>query len=114
MRGSEHSHEVRSYEITENGAVVHGQFKDDHDLIRSSPADNRPTRYSGLTGSEAVVLDALTTSEKYRSPRWAYTSGWMAKQLRPALERIVALGYGISKDRDGVNRWYAALTQPAL
>jgi hypothetical protein len=59
-------------------------------------------------------LDALTHIGKVSLASLGIHLQMDAKQLRPALDRILALGYGISRDADGDDRWYAAVRQPAL
>ena len=109
MRGSEHSNEVRLYEISEHGAAVRGRM-----LAKPPPrTGTAAARYSGLTGSETVVLDALTAAGRISATSLSTQLGMDERQLERALDRIVALGYGVSKEA-GVdnNPWFAATAQP--
>ena len=105
MRGSDHSNELRTYEITKKGAAV-------LDRLAGSPSVLAQTRLSGLTGSEGVVLDALTRMGKASIAALGAQLGMDGRQVERALERIVALGYGIVEESINGDRWYAALTQP--
>ena len=114
MRGSAHSHELHLYDVTESGAAVHGRFEGDNGHIIAAPDGQSPTRYAGLTGSEGVVLDALTSMGKTSLASLGTRLGMDLRQLEPSLDRIVALGYGISEGTENNHRWYAALAQPVL
>ena len=105
MRGSDHSNELRTYEITKKGAAV-------LDRLAGSPSVLAQTRLSGLTGSEGVVLDALTRMGKASIAALGAQLGMDGRQVERSLERIVALGYGIVEESINGDRWYAALTQP--
>ena len=66
MRGSEHGHDFRTYEITANGAVVGGPLRNYRGIVTGVPVlQPRPTRptYDGLTDREASVLDMLVRGE---------------------------------------------------
>jgi len=110
MRGSAHSHELRSYDVTANGASVHGQLPREQ---RGSAAPQPGTRYDGLTGGEALVLNALASMENGSAASLGIHLGMDAGLVGSALDRIVALGYGSFNTSDGGSS-YAALPQPVL
>ena len=113
MRGSAHSHALHTYDVNEKGAAVHGPFRDGHYFSPDTPSIDPPSHYAGLTANEADVLDALTTAGKTSAASLGRQLGMDVDQLKRALERIVALGYGSAEDTDGDGRWYAAVRQPA-
>lgn len=69
-------------------------------------------RHNGLTGSEAVVLGALTSIGRVSVPSLGKYLGMEGGQLGRALDRIESLGYGISEATNGDHRRYAPLPQP--
>jgi circadian clock protein KaiC len=112
MRGSAHSDELRSYEVTMDGAAVHDRVIDDRGFNTVMNGPHRPTGYSGLTGNEAVVLDALTNAGTTTAPALGTHLGMDAYQLGSALDRIVALGYGVTRDANNDGLSYSALPGP--
>ena len=112
MRGSEHSHEFRTYEITAKGAVVGGPLKNYHGIVTGVPALQlrlaKPV-YDGLTDREAVVLDTLVRIGSASGDLLAERVGLPPSELRQTLTRLEALGYASVTD-DG-ERMYRALAQ---
>jgi circadian clock protein KaiC len=111
MRGSAHSNELHEYEVTENGAAVNGaRFENEPSILLPDSSNG----HVGLTRSESSVLDALTKNGGASVASLGTHLRMEPGQLGRALERIVTLGYGISEQTDGGNRWTAALVQPVL
>ncbi|MDP1860634.1 MAG: ATPase domain-containing protein [Gemmatimonadaceae bacterium] len=112
MRGSEHSHEFRTYEITAKGAVVGGPLRNYHGIVTGVPALQlrlaKPV-YDGLTDREAVVLDTLVRIGSASGDLLAERVGLPTSELRQTLTRLEALGYASVTD-DG-ERMYRALAQ---
>lgn len=113
MRGSEHSHAFRTYEITAHGAVVGSPLRNYHGIITGVPELQallaRPG-YAGLTDREAAVLDTLVRLGGASRELLAMHIGLPATELTQALERLVALGYAAPTER-GANT-YRSVAQP--
>ena len=112
MRGSEHSHEFRTYEITANGAVVGGPLKNYRGITTGVPEREATVQhpgYVGLTGTEAAVLDTLVRLGDAPAALLATRSGLMPDDLTRALARLVELSLA-TVTRDG-GRTYRAVAQ---
>lgn len=114
MRGSAHSHELRTYEISADGAVVGGPI-DDYEGITSGSPDRitRPSalRYPGLTEREIGVLETLVRVGPSAFKQLRTRTGVEEPHLVPALDRILALGYATSR-RVGDDLVYQAVPRP--
>lgn len=112
MRGSKHSQDFRTYEISEQGAVVGGALKNYHGIITGVPdfriRDLR-ARYAGLTDPEATLLDTLVRIGPSSHETLATRMGWPPAALKLGLERLSALGYAALEDGDKGN--YRAVAQ---
>jgi circadian clock protein KaiC len=108
MRGSEHNHEFRTYDITSNGAVVGGPLKNFKGIITGVPElELRLTRpsYDGLTDREAAVLDTIVRLGGASRELLAERIGMPPATLKQALERLEELGYAtVAKDAGGTYR----------
>jgi len=96
MRGSDHSHEFRAFEITENGAVVGGPLRNYHGIMTGTP--KRQPRaslpaYEGLTEREGSVLDMLVRLGSATPEFLAERMGIFAPELTQTLARLEVLGY---------------------
>lgn len=113
MRGSEHSHDFRTYEITAKGAVVGGPLRNYHGIITGVPAlQLRLTRpsYDGLTEQEASVLDTLVRLGGASRDHLAGRIALPPVELTHALARLEALGYAaVAEDNGGTYRAVAQL-----
>jgi circadian clock protein KaiC len=96
MRGSEHSQEFRTYDITSKGAVIGGPLKNYHGIISGMPdlrlALTRPG-YAGLTDREAAVLDTLVRVGSATRELLMSRVGMPPEVLAVSLQRLEALGY---------------------
>ena len=113
MRGSTHSSELRTYEISAVGASVGGGVEDFTGVTSGFP--NRvpatPTmHYPGLTPREVGVFETLVRVGTAPFAVLEASSGVASGLLGPALDRLVALGYGTSEQLEG-DRMYTALAQ---
>lgn len=114
MRGSKHSHDFRTYEITSNGAAVGGALKQYHGIITGVP-DLQPRMprlgYAGLTEGEAVLLDALIRLGDSSQDTVAALVGLAPAEVSASLDRLVALGYAAFEPDDGGQRIYRAVAR---
>jgi len=112
MRGSEHSREFRTYEVTQNGAVVGGPLRNYHRIITGVPEMQlrlpRPA-YEGLTEREAAVLNTLVRLGGASKEVLAVRIGGSPAELKQTLARLVARGYATL---EGEGSRYRALAQP--
>jgi circadian clock protein KaiC len=96
MRGSDHSQEFRTYDITSKGAVIGGALKNYHGIISGMPELRlgliRPG-YAGLTGREAAVLDTLVRVGSATREQLVSRVGMPPEVVTAALQRLDALGY---------------------
>ena len=113
MRGSEHSHDFLTYEVTEHGAIVGGPLRNYRGIITGVPQlQLRPSRpaYDGLTEREASVLDTLVRLGDASPDLLAARVGGPPSEVTQALTRIVALGYAtVKEDGGGMYRAVAQL-----
>lgn len=104
MRGSQHSRDFRTYEVTANGAVVGGPLRNYHGIITGVPELQmrliRPGS-AGLTDRESMVLDALVRLGGASREVLALRMGVPVAELAASLERLESLGYATRTDADG-------------
>jgi len=103
MRKSDHSKELRQYEITAHGMIVREALVDDSDLGTGTSAalvgSKLPT-YPGLTEQEMVVLHALIELREAPAQALARRIGLpKGPILASALDRLVSLKYATKRDR---------------
>jgi circadian clock protein KaiC len=114
MRGSDHSHDFRTYEITAKGAVVGGRLRDYHGILTGIPelrARVAPSLPSGLTDREAAVLALLTELDGGSREILMARAGLPPEELAAVLERLVAQGYASAITHEGQSV-YKARAQP--
>jgi circadian clock protein KaiC len=113
MRGSEHSHEFRTFDVTVNGAVIGEPLRNYHGIITGipelRPAPVRPP-YSGLTEQEAALLDLLVRLGGASRDVLVARLGLPAPEVKTALDRLEALGYAAPTKKEGLT--YRAVAQP--
>ena len=104
MRNSDHSKELRLYDITGQGVTVRRCVRDAQGTgtatARLGPGIGEPT-YAGLTDHETLVLRALLDLEEASVEELARRSGVAGVELTAALDRLVALRYAIRKEEAG-------------
>jgi circadian clock protein KaiC len=112
MRGSEHSHEFRTFEVTANGAVIGEPLKNYHGIMTGMP-DLRPdlarSVRTGLTDQEAALLDQLVRLGGGAADALAARLGLAAPEVAAALARLEALGYATLGKKGGTT--YRAVAQ---
>ena len=112
MRGSEHSHEFRTFEVTAKGAVVGEPLKNYHGIITGVP-ELRPSlprvTYPGMTEQESAVLDMLVRMGSSTEEMLAHRLGMATDEVAPALERLNLLGYASPTRKGGST--YRAVAQ---
>jgi circadian clock protein KaiC len=113
MRGSEHNHDFRTYDITSNGAVVGGPLRNFKGIITGVPElELRLTRpsYDGLTDREATLLDTIVRLGGASRDILAERVSMPPLELKQALERLEELRYAtVTKDAGGTYRAVAQL-----
>ncbi len=110
MRGSEHSQEFRTYDITANGVLLRDALHHYDRIMTGMPTRQlRPgSRYPGLTGAEVKVLEAVVRSGAESLRRIAAETGLPAAAVRPMLERLIELGF-VARRSGG----YVAVARPS-
>ncbi|MEP7191034.1 MAG: ATPase domain-containing protein, partial [Roseiflexaceae bacterium] len=103
MRKSDHSKELRQYEITAQGMIVREALVDDSDLGAGTSAalvGGKLPAYPGLTEQEMVVLHALIELREAPAQALARRIGLpKGPILTSALDRLVSLNYATKRDR---------------
>ena len=107
MRGSSHSHDFLTYEITPNGAVIGGPLRNYRGITTGVPEIERlphPQQHEGLTEGEAGVLGTLTRLGSASTALLVERSGLPPAELVPILHRLTALGFAAESDGSGEYR----------
>ncbi|MDB4906111.1 MAG: protein kinase [Gemmatimonadetes bacterium] len=107
MRGSQHSHDFLTYEITPSGAVIGGPLRNYHGIMTGVPEIERrphPQRHEGLTEGEAGVLETLTRLGSASTALLVQRSGLQLTELGPILHRLAALGFAVEAKGGGEYR----------
>ena len=104
MRGSDHSREFHAYDLTRTGLVVREAF-DPPPHAPPGASDLGPTgvheAQHPLTPSEVVVLELLLRRGETVEDDVVAATGLMRRQVRQALDRLLAVSYVRALDRDG-------------
>ena len=110
MRGSEHSRDFLSYEITANGAVIGGPLRNYRGILTGVPEiELRPPHivHPGLTEAEEMVFATLVRLVSATPELLADRAGQRKAEVLPTLARLVTLGYATQDDAGG----YRAIAQ---
>jgi circadian clock protein KaiC len=116
MRGSAHSADFHSYDVTANGAIIRGPLRDYQGVSTGVPVHQPPrpwTGYPGLTEPEADLLKTLSRVGTASVVVLGTRTGLEATALKTALDRIVALGYVLAGKANG-DAVYTAVPHPRL
>ena len=111
MRGSGHSHEFRTYSVSEKGAVVGGPLRNYHGIMTGVPdlvAATVRSEPAGLTERETGLLESLVRVGSVPRDELMSRTGLSRDEITPALDRLVALGYA-STEKGGLYRAVAQL-----
>jgi circadian clock protein KaiC len=96
MRGSVHSREFRSYELTATGVQLGESLRDYDGIISGMPTRTLRIRrpiHPGLTEAEVLVLEVMIRGGAMSPTEIAKQVGLPGPKLEPILERLVALLY---------------------
>jgi circadian clock protein KaiC len=95
IRGSAHSTDFLSYEITSNGVLLRGLLRNYDGILSGSPTRHprRQPVYPGLTEREILVLEALLRFGAASLKPMAASTGLPTGALRPILDRLIELNY---------------------
>ena len=95
MRGSSHSSEFRSYEITPNGVLLRGFLRNYTGILSGEPVRQlaRLTSPSGLTEQEGMVLEVLLRSGADSVEGIEQRTGLSTVDLDGILHRLTSLAY---------------------
>jgi circadian clock protein KaiC len=96
MRGSAHSREFRTYEITGTGVQLRESLREYDSIITGMPKRQLripPPLHPGLTEQEVLVLEMLIRAETMSPAEIAKQTGIPAGGVEQILERMVQLHY---------------------
>jgi circadian clock protein KaiC len=96
MRGSAHSREFRTYELTASGVQLGESLRDYDGIISGMPSRQLrvpPPAHPGLTEPEVLVLEVLTRSGPLTPAEIAKQTGLPPKGVERLLDRLVELLY---------------------
>lgn len=111
MRGSQHSKEMRAYEITSEGLVVGASLREYRGLITGVPELKELARrmaYPGLTNLETAILQAVAETEEATVGEMARRTGVDQPALATAMDRLVALSYVFKSTKEGETLYHPA------
>ncbi|MBI3977584.1 MAG: AAA family ATPase [Chloroflexi bacterium] len=103
MRGSQHSKDLRAYEVTSRGLVIGRVLREYRGLITGVPELVAPRRppYPGLSDREMLVLQTLLDLGQASAEETAARTGLRRPDLTRALDRLLALNYAIRVQEEG-------------
>jgi hypothetical protein len=96
MRGSDHSRDFRTYEITGGGVQLRESLRDFDDIISGTPTRKlriATTRHQGLTEHEVLVLETVVRSGEMSPTEVADRTGLPQDDVDQVLERLLQLEY---------------------
>ncbi len=111
MRGSQHSRDYRTYEISARGAVIGKRLQDYHGITTGIPdrqQRGRRTGYAGLTEREGTILDVLIRLREASPELLATQAGVADGDVVGVLDRLIALDYA-SEVGEPLRRRYRAV-----
>jgi circadian clock protein KaiC len=112
MRGSEHSHEFRAFEVTAQGAVIGEPLKQYRGILSGAPElrlEEAQSARAGLTDREAAVLDTLVRLGASAADVVAVRLGMPQTEVAAALDRLHMLGFAATTKKGG--HTYRAVAQ---
>jgi circadian clock protein KaiC len=115
MRRSEHSRELRAYDIQpRQGIVVRGPLKDYSGLLTGAPSKNRAvgrSAFPGLTEDESTVFELLVELGESTSAAIVARTHIAVEAVERALARLVALAYVIAAPKESTMSYRAVARQ---
>jgi circadian clock protein KaiC len=96
MRGSQHSHEFLTYEITALGAVIGGPLRNYRGILTGVPelqSQVLTTGFEGLTDRESAVLGTLVRLGEVTRESLAEHVGVTTVEIAETIGRLEMLGY---------------------
>jgi len=115
MRGSAHSHDFVTYEVTSQGAIVGGPLRNYRGILTGVPKfEPQLARegHAGLTDYEAAVLDTLIRLGGASRELLAEHIGSTSPKITETIERLELLGYA-RVVRQGEHETFHAIAQVA-
>ncbi len=112
MRGSNHSREFRTYEITGKGVKLRDSLRDFDGITTGIPTRQGrvpPPAHPGLMESEVLVLETILRSGEIPESEIVKQTGQVPDSIEKILKRLVQLGYA-SRNGGG----YKAEARPRL
>jgi circadian clock protein KaiC len=112
MRGSDHSRDLRRYEMTPHGMEMREAMTDYRGITtgvpdrRSGPGE---LALAELTTAEAVVLDVILQLGETSAEDVSSHSGLPVEQIRHVIDRLLAVGYVRAVARDHTILYHASL-----
>jgi circadian clock protein KaiC len=100
MRGSAHSREFRTYELTARGVQLQESLRDYDRIITGMPTRQLRIplpRHPGLTAREVLVLEMLVRAGPTSPTQIAKQTGLPETEVEPVLERLTQLHYANHK-----------------
>jgi circadian clock protein KaiC len=96
MRGSAHSREFRTYEITGTGVQLRESLREYDSIITGMPKRQfriPPPLHPGLTEEEVLVLEMMIRAETMSPAELAKQTGLSSSGIEAILQRLVQLHY---------------------
>jgi circadian clock protein KaiC len=110
MRSSDHSRDLREYNLTSRGLVIGEVLRDYRGIITGVPERrSSATDPAGhvLTTTEAVVLDALLRLGESSAEEVAGEAGLSVEEAQRALDRLTVVNYTRAIDQAGTKHYRA-------
>ena len=110
MRGSDHSRDLRAYQVTSRGLEIGETLHEYRGIITGVPElrpEVRELRQPELTATESHVLEVILGSGEAPADVVARESGLKLEELVPVLDRLVAVNYVRATEQDGRMRYRA-------
>ncbi len=103
MRSSQHSKDLRTYEITSQGIVVGTALREYRGIITGVPELREAARavYPGLTEQETAVLGTLGELGQASVEALTQATNLRRGELTRILDRLIALGYALRVVEEG-------------
>jgi hypothetical protein len=102
MRGSEHSHDFLTYEVTSQGAVIGGPLRNYRGILTGVPelqAQMLDGGHDGLTERESAVLATLVRLGEVTRDALAAHVGVPEADIAGTIHRLELLGYAKSSKK---------------